>query len=98
MQEPSAGVVLPEENRHDPGFLDIAEPDRRIYRIFPLWFLEEALRLRQLVLVPRASWEDPYEVLEKRIAVSVHSGGVYQRQVMIGEDLPQAFAQCWSAT
>lgn len=98
MQEPSADVVRPEENRNDPGFLDIADPDKAIYRIFPLWFLEEALRLGQLVLVPRTSWEDPYEVLEKRIAVSVHSCGVYQRQVMIGNGLPQAFAQCWSAT
>ncbi len=98
MQEPTASVVTPEENRSDPGFLGIAEPDGPIYRIFPLWFLEEALRLHQLVLVPRTSWEDPYEVLEKRIAVSVHSGGVYQRQVMIGNGLPQAFAQCWSAT
>jgi hypothetical protein len=98
MQEPSADVVRPEENRNDPGFLDIADPDEAIYRIFPLWFLEEALRLRQLVLVPRTSWEDPYEVLEKRIAVNVHSCGVYQRQVMMGNGLPQAFAQCWSAT
>ena len=98
MQEPTAGAIPPEENRNDPGFLDIAEPDGPIYRIFPLWFLEEALWLRQLVLVPRASWEDPHEVLEKRIAVSVYNGGVYQRQVMIGEGLPQAFAQCWSAT
>ena len=98
MHEPTASVVTPEENRNDPGFLGIAEPDGPIYRIFPLWFLEEALRLHQLVLVPRTSWEDPYEVLEKRIAVNIHSGGVYQRQVMIGEGPPQAFAQCWSAT
>jgi len=55
MQEPTAGAIPPEENRNDPGFLDIAEPDGPIYRIFPLWFLEEALWLRQLVLVPRAS-------------------------------------------
>ena len=31
-------------------FIRIDHPDEPVFRFYPLWFLEEALRLRQLVL------------------------------------------------
>jgi hypothetical protein len=45
------------------------EPDIPIYRIFPLWFLDEALRLRVLTLNSPSRWEDPYEVIGEKIIV-----------------------------
>lgn len=35
-----------------------------MYRIFPLWFFEEVLRSRQLVLVAPHRWEDPFDPSE----------------------------------
>jgi len=75
----------------------IANPDVPIYRIFPLWFFEEALRLRQLVLVRPSSWEDPFEVVGDAIAVDRPRGDRIE-QAIINQSLPPAFAQCWSMT
>lgn len=74
--------------------IGLSDPDAPIYRIFPLWCLEESLRLRRITLVQPRAWEDPFEIIGEAIAVSQWSAG----QVIINQDLPPAFAQCWSAT
>ena len=79
------------------AFIRVPDPDRPIYRVFPLWFLEEALRLRHLVLVPPARWEDPYEVVGNAIAVNTRRKDRIE-QVIINQELPPVYAQCWSAT
>jgi hypothetical protein len=84
-------------NRLTEGLIGVPDPDAPIYRIFPLWFLEEALRLCQLVLVPPHMWEDPFEVVGNAIAINRREGGRWN-QVIINQSLPPVFAQCWSAT
>lgn len=78
-------------------FIRVADPDATIYRIFPLWFLDEAFRLRKLVLVQPTLWEDPLEVVGDAIAVDTRRGDQI-KQVIINQSLPPAFVQCWSAT
>lgn len=75
----------------------IADPDAPIYRILPLWFLEETFRLKQLVLVSPRLWEDPLEIVGEPIAVNLHHDDRVEQQI-INQSLPPAFAQCWSAT
>jgi hypothetical protein len=53
--------------RNPENLIAINDLDSPIYRIFPLWFFEEALRLRQLVLVAPERWEDPWEILASSI-------------------------------
>lgn len=81
------------EENNAVSLLEISELDTPIYRVFPLWFFEESLRLKRLTLVQPRSWEDPYEVLGNAIAVN-HGGD----QNIINQDLPPAYAQCWSNT
>lgn len=81
----------------DYGLIRLSDPDAPIYRIFPLWFLEETLRLRQLALVALSKWEDPFEVVGDAIAVDIRRGNRIE-QVIINQSLPPAFAQCWSKT
>jgi hypothetical protein len=78
-------------------FIRIDNPDQPIYRFYPLWSLEEALRLRQLVLVAPRLWEDPFEDGGKLIAVEQLKDNRCD-QVVINESLPPAYAQCWSAS
>ncbi|MCK9984605.1 MAG: hypothetical protein AzoDbin1_01077 [Azoarcus sp.] len=79
------------------SLIGVPDPDIPIYRIFPLWFFEEALRLRQLVLVSPRSWEDPYEIIGDAIAVDFENNGRIEQEI-INQSLPPVFAQCWSAT
>ena len=78
-------------------FIRIAHPDEPVYRIFPLWFLEETLRLHQLALISPHLWEDPFEVVGSMIAVNWLEGG-RSKQVIINQSLPPVYAQCWSMT
>lgn len=82
----------------DEGFLRVSDPDEPIYRIYPLWFLEEALRLKQLVLVQPGAWEDPHESLAEGIAVTPRVQGVPQPQRFLDCYLRPAYAQPWSRT
>jgi hypothetical protein len=85
-------VELPDN--HLPGLIRIPDPDAPIHRIFSLWSIEQAIRNRQLTLVAPSQWEDPYEtVAEESVVVGGPSG-----EGMINEGLPQAYAQCWSAS
>lgn len=95
MEQPKGDPVRTEPSADQ--FIRIPDPNAPIYRIFPLWFLEEALRLRQLVLVQPTHWEDPFEVVGNAIAVDTRRGDRIE-QVIINQSLPPAFAQCWSAT
>jgi hypothetical protein len=81
----------------DEGLIRISDVDSPIYRIFPLWVLEETLRLRQLALVAPSKWEDPFEVIGDNIAVDIRRGDRIE-QKFICRALSPAFAQCWSRT
>jgi len=86
-----------EDNPELYRLLNIADPDAPIYRIFPLWFFEEFLRLRQLVLVLPASWEDPFEVLPESILLQDRRPTPWS-QHSLEPLLTAAYAQCWSQT
>ena len=82
------------EHRSSVEVTGIPDLDRPLYRIFPLWFFEYALRVNGgcLVLVPPRVWEDPYEDLCARIMMSApdHS------QKGLAGYLRPTYAQCWS--
>jgi hypothetical protein len=66
--------------------------DKPLYRIFPLWFFEDMLRVRRLVLVPPAYWEDPKEDLPSKIMMQ----GPNHQQKSLALYLNTTLAQCWS--
>ncbi|MCO8309649.1 hypothetical protein [Pseudomonas mandelii] len=76
----------------------IDDLDKPIYRIFPQWALEEALRLKRITLVPPSFWEDPYEVIESKIVITRTSKSTPYPQIFPGQGLPPIYAQSWSAT
>ena len=73
------------------------DPDTPIYRIFPLWFFHEALRLRQLVLVRPSLWADPFELLLTSVMVESEET-VPHTQESLERHLFPVHAQCWSVT
>jgi|GEM_PF-2984559 len=85
------------DNQIANSLIRVPDPDDSIYRIFLLWFFEEVLRLKQLVLVSPRNWEDPYEIIGESIAVDIERDGRIQQEI-INQSLPPVFAQCWSAT
>ena len=79
------------------NIIRISDPDQPIYRIFPLWFFEEALRLKNVVLVNPRIWEDPMEIVGGFIAVNqIVNGKLTQEH--IEAPFARIFAQCWSST
>lgn len=79
------------------NIIRIVDPDQPIYRIFPLWFFEEALRLQNTVLAHPSTWEDPYELLGGSIPVR-HLNNDPDSHAIIDAPFLRVFAQCWSAT
>jgi hypothetical protein len=77
--------------------LRITAPEAPIYRIFSLWFFEEALRLRQLVLMPPRKWDDPYEDLAVHAFITDQSATPRHKE-SLEKYLRPAYAQCWSET
>jgi hypothetical protein len=69
--------------------VDTPELDLQIYRVFKLWQLEEALRLRCLWLYPPRNWDDPFESLLERCHLESDYSGL---------PMARAYVQCWSAT
>lgn len=85
------------ENINPPeAFLGISDMDAPVYRIFPVWFLEEAVRLKQLVLVRPSMWDDPFERIDDAVVVTRANGSNFEQTIQ--QDHPPVFAQCWSAT
>lgn len=76
-----------------PHKINIDDLDAPLFRIYPLWFFEEALRLNNLVLVPPQKWEDPYESLPWSVAITRKSG-----QTFLEKHIQPVYAQCWSST
>lgn len=74
--------------------LDVPDLERPLYRIYPLWFFEDALSVNsgRLVLVRPRSWEDPHEDIAQVMAAQEPSG----HQKMLAGLLQPAYAQCWS--
>jgi hypothetical protein len=93
----SLTMELTDVTELDSGCLRIADPDAPIYRIFPLWFFEEALRRRQLVLSTPRRWEDPFEVLPWMVRIGSKNADGY-RQQSFSAYLDHVYAQCWSNT
>jgi hypothetical protein len=77
------------------GLIRLPDPDVPVYRIFPLWFFEEMLRTRQLVLVAPHRWEDPFEVLSRSV-ILVDPRFEPPETRPLDDFLPPAYAQCWS--
>ena len=65
--------------------------DAPLYRILPLYRLEEMIKNHQNVLVRPSSWDDPFETMYSKSSVTI--GGV-EHQL----DASHWFGQCWSAT
>lgn len=76
------------------GYIRVENLDGPIYRIFPLWCLEESLRLRNISLVQPRIWDDPFESIENLISFEQPNGD----QIEIAKGLPPIYAQCWSTT
>jgi hypothetical protein len=79
------------------SLIRISDPDQPIYRIFPLWFLEDAIHWNRLTLVRPSVWEGPFEIKESYIKAFKGRGADF-KQWYIGKVLRPVFAQCWSAT
>jgi hypothetical protein len=73
------------------GNLDLDAP---LYRVFPLWFFEEALRLGQLVLVDPDRWEDPFEQVERVFQVVDTRTNPWTMTIVNRRTYP--YAQSWS--
>lgn len=71
-----------------------SELDCPIYRIYPIWFFEQALMINggNLALVRPTMWEDPHEDPCALIQMSAPNGA---RKQLSGY-LQPTFAQCWS--
>jgi hypothetical protein len=80
----------------DPVVMVTGVPDmnRPLYRIFPVWFFEAALRTNggNLFLVRPHAWEDPFEDICDKIQFVTPD----YRHTMLSPYLQPAFAQCWS--
>ena len=88
---------MPRPRMSSENIIRIENLDDPIHRIFPLWFLEDTLRHRHLVLVAPRLWEDPLEIVGDVIGVQWREDGLLKHR-FINEDLPPAYAQCWSAS
>ena len=69
--------------------------DQPLYRIFPLWFFEEALRTKNLAFVPPRRWPDPYEDVCSNVIMSDQRHPGSPQKELQGY-LSPALAQCWS--
>ena len=76
-----------------PHQININDLDAPLYRIYQLWFFEEAIRVKNLVLVPPERWEDPWELLPWRMAITRKSV-----KTILEKHIRPVYAQCWSAT
>lgn len=73
----------------------IEDMDRPLHRIFPIWMLEEALRLRRLTLVRPSLWIDPRE--DPCSTFHLQSQAETRRPLQeLAAYLAPAWAQCWS--
>lgn len=73
------------------------ELDKPIRRIFPLWLLQRAIRLKQLTLASPRAWEDPNEDMAALCMMQPKLGlGIPFKQKSLSEYLAPAWAQCWS--
>lgn len=70
--------------------LDLDQP---VYRIFPLWFFEQSLRLKTLTLVPPSRWEDPFEDVCSNVIMTDERS---HQQKQLSDFLTPVYAQCWS--
>ncbi|RWM29788.1 hypothetical protein [Mesorhizobium sp.] len=75
--------------KNDPP-VDLDSP---IFRVFPLWFFEMALRTRSLTFVRPSRWDDPFEDVCSNVIMTDQSSG--QQRELIGFLTP-VYAQCWS--
>ncbi|AZO29776.1 hypothetical protein [Mesorhizobium sp. M1B.F.Ca.ET.045.04.1.1] len=67
--------------------------DAPIFRVFPLWFFEQALQMRSLTFVRPSRWDDPFEDVSSNVAMTDERTGQHRH---FTEFLTPAYAQCWS--
>jgi hypothetical protein len=75
--------------------MDSLHPDTPIFRIFKRSHLLEWLDTGNLTLVLPQTWDDPFEYLSRCISVRWRQDG-QERDVVLNQDLPCAYAQCWT--
>lgn len=73
----------------------IEDMDRPLNRIFPVWLLEEALRLNKLTLVKPSLWSDPREDPCAMFVLQSQTDRKRPMQELAGYLAP-SWAQCWS--
>jgi hypothetical protein len=71
--------------------------DHPIYRIFKREYLFDSLRTRELCLTRPRLWDDPFENMLERCAIT-WMGKTQARQEFFADKRAPIFAQCWSAT
>ncbi|EPF2507138.1 hypothetical protein ACSL9G_003033 [Vibrio fluvialis] len=86
-----------QEQQASATAIRIENHDMPIYRIFSLEFFEDILRTKKLTFIQPKKWEDPYEIIGNCIKVTFETDDE-QKSVIINQELPPIFAQCWSAT
>ena len=74
----------------------IADLDRPLHRIFPVWHLERLCRLRQLVLVKPSLWIDPREDPCATFVLTPKPGSGPRPQRPVADYLAACWAQSWS--
>jgi hypothetical protein len=79
----------------EQGLIGIENPELQIFRIFPLRYFEESLRLKLLVLVPPQNWEDPFERLPEHSVITDTRTSPWS-QIPLADFLKPAYGQCWS--
>jgi hypothetical protein len=85
------------QKEKNSSFINIGDPDLPIYRIFSVWAFQEAVRLRQLVLVTPTRWEDPHEDLATGAMLNIPTEEGLP-QTPLAKYLKPVYAQCWSMT
>src|SRR5688572_2031640 len=68
--------------------------EESIYRFFPLFFLQDAVSRKRLVLPNPSQWDDPYEFLARDFWKGDYLGNIVGRYQI---PFNRAFAMCWSS-
>jgi hypothetical protein len=83
------------EQPSNKNIIRIDNLDAPIYRIFRLGHFREAIQNRELVLVPPNRWDDPFESLLTKCAISYQSQP-QRPQEFFDKIRKPLYAQCWS--
>lgn len=89
-----AAQLLPITGEPSVMWTRIEDANKPMRRIFPLWLLFRAVRLKKLTLVSPRKWEDPQEDPAALCMLDGHKFGKPQQS--LEHYLAPCWAQCWS--